>query len=347
MLHSTHIQQRILQFPKPFKGRDRFQFTHFFRSRKKIHLLEIIDFTRELSTLINTGISITIALEIIANSHENPRMQKLIRTIKSDIESGQLLGNALKHHPAHFSPFFIQLVLIGEQSGTLEIQLKQAAHYLEKFLDLKNKLKKALTYPFCVILFTLFIMSGILTFILPQFQTLYQSFGSELPFLTRLIINLSNHLKYMVIFLLAFFTLSLPILHKLKKTSSRFAFLLDQLLLKTPIIGIMISQHLTARICNLLAVTYRSGLSFPKSLALLSLSIKNQVYSKALTQVQVQIKKGTPFHQAMANTHLFPKRVTQMIYIGEQSGALLSMLKKMGAYYEIQLIIDLSRSINY
>lgn len=342
MFNSVHIQQKISQFPTLPKNQN-FSLLPRFLSRKKIHLLEIIDFTRELSTLISTGISITNALTIIQNSHEKSCLKALVQTIKADIESGKLLGEALKRHPTYFSPFFIQLTLIGEQSGTLEMQLKQAGAHLEKILNTRNKLKKSLTYPTFVILFTFFIMSGILTFIVPQFQTLFQNFNSELPLLTRLILNLSHSLKYIIPIFLIFSTLCIPVFYKLKRTSSSFALLLDQLLLKCPLIGSILKQHLTARICNLLAVTYRSGICFPEAFLLLSESIENKVYSKALREIPRQIKKGTALHQAIENSHIFPKRVFQMIYIAEQSGALLIMLKKMGIFYENQTDHQLER----
>lgn len=305
----------------------------FLAFRKKIHTLEIIDFTRELSLLLKTGISMTNALNIIANNCEKYEMQRLVSKIKTEIETGKSLGKVLKKHPNYFHPFFIQLVLIGEQSGSLDIQLKQAADYLEKWQNLKSKFKKALSYPLFIVLFTLLIMSGFFIFIIPQFQNLFRSFNAELPLITRLVIETAHYFKYAAILLLTFLLGCALVFFKHKKTLQIPAYL-DYLLLKIPMIGLITKQHFMARICHLLAVTYDAGMTFPAAFVLLSETVKNRTYAKALSQIQIQIQKGITLHQAIANTTLFPKRVTQMIYIGEQSGELSSMLKKMGDYYE-------------
>ncbi len=302
--------------------------------KKKVSLQNISDFGHELALLINTGIPVSKALEMIALNHEKPEMKTIIVDLKRQIESGKSLTHALKKYPAFFNPLFIQLILVGEQTGSLSSQLNQAATYLEKFLTLKNKLIKALSYPAFVLFFSVFIMIGILTLIIPQFQNLFQSLGGELPLLTRFIIKASNHLNYIVLPLSVFLIISLTIVFKLQKHSPRFAFHMDQFLLKTPKLGQLITHHLTARICYLLSVTHESGIPFPAALNLLTQSIKNRVFSQGLRRTQIKIQNGSMLHTAFANTNFLPKRAIQMIYMGEQSGALRDMLEKLGNYYE-------------
>jgi type IV pilus assembly protein PilC len=304
-----------------------------FSSGKKIHPKDILDFSRQLATLINAQIPLFVALNIIEQSCEHTGLRTLIGKLKKDIEAGLCLSAALKKHKKYFDNLFCNLIYAGEQSGTLDVMLNNIAHYQEKTADLKRKINKALLYP-SVILATAIIVTGVLLiFVVPQFAKLFHGFGAELPLYTRLVIKTSSIIIHNFLFIILGI-ISIIISFKYMNT--------DKILLKAPIIGSILKKAVIARFSRTLAITFKAGLPLSDALQIIADTVNNKLYQQAILIIREQVAGGQTISAAITNNSLFPIRARQMITIGEESGALDSMLNKIAEYYEneVNYLVD-------
>jgi type IV pilus assembly protein PilC len=312
-----------------------------FKLYKKISSKHIADFSRQLATLINSNIPLFNALNIMQQNCKHFNLRVLIENVKSNIEEGMALSDALKNQ-ACFSKLFYNLVFIGEQSGTLDNMLNHIANYREKIEVQKHKIKKALLYPSVILLIAIIVSIVLLILVVPQFVELFNSFGAQLPIYTQFIIKLSTIIKSKGLFMLLVIIAMTFACKMVKRHCKKFAIFCDKIILKIPIIGSVLKKSIIARFCRTLAITFNAGLPLNEALQIIAETCNNQIYRQAIFKIHQQVSAGQNITSVMENNPLFPNRAVQMITIGEQSGTLDSMLVKIAEYYdaEVNYLVD-------
>lgn len=295
---------------------------------------DIAFFSRQMATMMKSGVPIVGSLEIIGGGQKNPRMKAMVDQIRTDIEGGSSLYEAISKHPVQFDELYRNLVRAGESAGVLEVVLDTIANYKENIETLKGKIKKALFYPAIVIAVAIIVSSILLIFVVPQFEEVFKGFGADLPAFTKLIVSASNFMvTYWWLMLLiavggffAFFFFY--------KRSQAFQHFLDRMILKLPVIGQIMHNSAIARFARTTAVTFKAGVPLVEALESVAGATGNTVYEKAVLRIRDDVSVGYPVNLAMKQTHLFPHMVIQMTAIGEEAGALDTMLFKVAEYYE-------------
>lgn len=300
----------------------------------KISTKDIAFFSRQMATMMKSGVPIVGSLEIIASGHKNPRMKKMVDQIRTDIEGGSSLYEAISKHPVQFDELYRNLVKAGEGAGVLETVLETVATYKENIEALKGKIKKALFYPAMVMAVALIVSSILLVWVVPQFEDVFKGFGAELPAFTQMIVAASR-------FMVAYWWLLLLVLIGTiggfifaYKRSPSMQHGMDRLILKVPIIGQIMHNSSVARFSRTLAVTFRAGVPLVEALDIVAGATGNSVYEKAVLRMRDDVAVGYPVNMAMKQTNLFPHMVIQMTAIGEEAGALDAMLFKVAEYFE-------------
>jgi type IV pilus assembly protein PilC len=306
-----------------------------FTRTQKITAKDIAVFSRQLATMLSAGVPLVQAFDIVGRGHENPSMQKLILKIKEDVESGSTLTEALRKHPLYFDELFCNLVHAGEQAGVLEALLDKIATYKEKTESLKGKVKKALFYPTAVIVVACIVTAILLIFVVPQFEELFKGFGADLPAFTQLVIELSRFMQeswYYLIVGLAFLGYGF---FYFKRRSPAFNHFLDRISLQIPIIGPQIlHKSAIARFARTLSTMSAAGVPLVEALTSVAGATGNAIYAQAILAMREQVATGQQLQLAMRQTGLFPHMVIQMVAIGEESGAIDTMLAKVADFYE-------------
>ncbi|GAB6066807.1 type II secretion system F family protein [Methylothermus subterraneus] len=316
---------KVRKKPKPLFG----------ARAKKITPKDIAVFSRQLATMLTAGVPLVQAFEIVGHGHENPSMQKLILEIKADIEAGGTLTEALRKHPLYFDELFCNLVHAGEQAGVLETLLDKIATYKEKTESLKGKVKKALFYPTAVIVVACIVTAILLIFVIPQFEELFKGFGADLPAFTQLVIELSRFMQASWYYLLGALLALGYVFFYFKKRSKAFNHFLDRVFLKIPILGPQIlHKSAIARFARTLSTMSAAGVPLVEALSSVAGASGNAVYAEAILEMREQVATGQQLQLAMRQTGLFPHMVVQMVAIGEESGAIDSMLAKVADFYE-------------
>lgn len=302
--------------------------------QKRIKSIDITLFTRQLATMLTAGIPLVQAFDILAKGAANPSLQKLIFTIKADVEAGNSFAKALTKHTKYFNELFCNLVEAGEQSGTLDSMLIRIATYKEKTESLKGKIKKALFYPIAVIFVAFLVTAGLLIFIVPQFETLFKNFGADLPALTLLVIRLSEYFQHYWWLILGSIILGILAFIRAFRHSQHFAYLVDRYLLRIPVIGPILEKAIIARFTRTLGITFAAGLPLIDALQSVAGATGNRVYANATQVIRNSVAAGQQLQAALQETALFPNMVVQMVAIGEESGSLDAMLNKIADFYE-------------
>ncbi|MGH8576939.1 MAG: type II secretion system F family protein, partial [Gammaproteobacteria bacterium] len=302
--------------------------------KKKVTPKDVAVFSRQLATMMSSGVPLVQAFEIVGRGHENKGMQDLILSVKSDVEAGGALADGLRKHPAHFNELYVNLVTAGEASGILEAILHKLATYLEKIEALKSKIKSALFYPTAVIVVAFIITAILMIFVIPQFEQLFSGFGADLPPLTRLVITISQY--FQEYWWLIFGTLigSVVGLLKAKKRSVAVAHFFDRMLLKLPVLGGIIEKAAIARFSRTLATMFAAGTPLVEAMNSVAGACGNIIFHDATLKMRDEISTGSQLQAAMRDTGIFPNMVVQMVAIGEESGALDAMLGKVADWYE-------------
>lgn len=301
---------------------------------KPVSPKEIAFFSRQLATMMKSGVPIVGALEIIEGGQKNVRMKKMVESIRYDIESGSSLSEAISKHPVQFDELYRNLVRAGESAGVLETVLDTIASYKENLEALKGKIKKALFYPAVVIAVALLVSAILLIFVVPQFEAVFKQFGADLPAFTKIIVGASRFMvsNWYIVFGAAFAAIFSFIFFK--KRSLAFQHFLDRVILKVPVIGQIMHNSAIARFARTLAVTFKAGVPLVEALDTVAGSTGNTVYEKAVHRVRDDVSVGYPLNMSMKQVNLFPHMVIQMTAIGEEAGALDAMLFKVAEYYE-------------
>ncbi|TKS54785.1 type II secretion system F family protein [Luteimonas yindakuii] len=301
---------------------------------KKITPKDIAVFSRQIATMIKSGVPIVQALEIIGSGHKNPKMAEMINAIRVDIENGTAFAEALGKYPVQFDELTRNLVKVGESAGVLETVLDSIATYKENIESLKGKIKKALFYPITVIAVAIIVSAILLIFVVPQFESVFEGFGAELPAFTQMIVAASR-------FMVAYWWLILGIV-----LAALFGFIyaykrspslqhgMDRFVLKIPVIGQIMHNSAIARFSRTLATTFKAGVPLVEALESVAGATGNMVYEKATWLIRDDVSVGYPMNLAMKQVNLFPHMVVQMTAIGEEAGALDTMLFKVADFYE-------------
>ncbi|HEU4772932.1 MAG TPA: type II secretion system F family protein [Lysobacter sp.] len=301
---------------------------------KRVTPLDIAIFSRQIATMMKAGVPIVGALEIISSGNKNPKMQKLVNAIRADVESGSSLSEALGKHPVEFDELFRNLVKAGESAGVLETVLDTVATYKENTEALKGKIKKAMFYPAAVVAVALIVSAILLVFVVPMFEDVFASFGAELPAFTMLIIKLSRFMVSWWWLLLLASVGAVVAFIMVRNRSIAFQYFLDRLILKVPVVGQIIHNSAISRFARTLAVTFKAGVPLVEGLTTVAGATGNIVYEKAVNRVRDDVAVGYSVNMAMKQTNQFPHMVVQMVGIGEEAGALDTMLFKVAEFYE-------------
>jgi type IV pilus assembly protein PilC len=303
----------------------------------KVKAMDIAVFSRQLATMLAAGIPLVQGFEIIGAGHEKPSMQRLILDIKSDVEGGTSLHEALAKHPLYFDDLYINLVEAGEQAGALEGLLDKIASYKEKTEALKKKVTKALFYPAAVLAVAIVVTVILLIFVIPQFESLFKGFGADLPAFTQMVINLSRFVQANGIYILAVVIAMFWTFFYFKKRSRKMREFLDRLALKMPIIGPILNKAAIARFARTLATMFAAGVPLVEALESVAGATGNIVYENAVMRMRDEVATGQRLQRAMETTELFPNMVVQMIAVGEESGSLDTMAGKVATFYEAEV----------
>lgn len=305
-----------------------------FASKGKITDKDITLFTRQLATMMKAGVPLLQAFDIVGKGHSNPAVAKLLGDIKADVETGSSLSASFRKYPLYFDNLFCNLVGAGEQAGILDTLLDRLATYKEKIMAIKGKIKSALVYPISILVVAFVITAVIMIFVIPAFKTLFEGFGADLPGPTLVVIAISD---FFVSYWWAIFGSiggGLWFFFYTWKRSEKLQGTMDRLMLKLPIIGEIIKKATIARFSRTLSTMFSAGVPLVEALDSVAGASGNRVYYDATKRIQSEISTGTSLTVAMQNAQVFPNMVLQMTAIGEESGALDSMLSKVADFYE-------------
>jgi type IV pilus assembly protein PilC len=304
------------------------------KSGGKVKPEDIAIFSRQLATMLAAGIPLVQGLEIVGNGHEKPSVQKLILGLKADIEGGTSLHEALAKYPLYFDDLYVNLVEAGEHSGALETLLDKIATYKEKTEAIKKKVKKALFYPAAVLVVAVVVTIILLVYVIPQFESLFQGFGADLPTFTRMVINLSHAVQKYGIFDAIVLGACIYAFIYFKKRSKPMRDFLDRLMLKIPIIGPILNKAAIARFARTLSTMFAAGVPLVEALTSVAGATGNSIYENAVLKMRDEVSTGQRLQRAMENVGLFPNMVIQMIAVGEESGSLDTMSGKVASFFE-------------
>jgi type IV pilus assembly protein PilC len=308
-----------------------------FSKKGKVSDKDITLFTRQLATMMKSGVPLLQAFDIVGKGHSNPAVAKLLGDIKSEVETGSSLSAAFRKYPLHFDNLFCNLVGAGEQAGILDTLLDRLATYKEKILAIKSKIKSALMYPISIIVVAFVITAVIMIFVVPAFKDLFSSFGANLPAPTLMVMAISD---FFVSYWWAIFGaigFGLWFFFYTWKRSEKMQSTMDRLMLKLPIFGEVIRKATLARFARTLATMFSAGVPLVEALDSVAGASGNRVYYDATKKIQSEISTGTSLTVAMQNSEVFPNMMLQMTAIGEESGALDSMLGKVADFYESEV----------
>lgn len=302
--------------------------------RKRITTKDIAVFSRQLATMMSSGVPLVQSFEIVGRGHENAGMQELILTVKADVEAGNTLGDSLAKHPLQFDELYVNLVRAGEAAGILESLLHKIATYKEKTEGIKAKIKKALTYPIAIVVVAFVITAILMIFVIPQFAELFKGFGADLPGMTQAVIVVSDIFVAYWWAIFAGLGLAIFALVQAKKRSPGFNHFMDRVVLQAPVFGQIVTKATIARYARTLGTMFAAGVPLVEAMQSVAGAAGNVVYEKAILKMRDEIATGTQLQSAMRESGLFPNMVNQMVAIGEESGALDTMLNKVADFFE-------------
>ena len=284
--------------------------------------------------MLKAGVPLLQTFDIVSRGHGNPAVSRLLQEIRADVETGTSLNQAFRRYPQYFDPLFCNLVAAGEQAGILEALLARLATYKEKTLAIKGKIRSALFYPIAILAVAFIVTAVIMIWVVPAFKSVFSSFGAELPLPTLVVIWLSDQFVRYWYGLLAVMIIASSLFLRAWKRSSAMQAASDRLLLKLPVFGEVVRKAIIARWTRTLSTMFAAGVPLIESLESVGGAAGNAVYHQATRKIAAAVNSGTSLMMAMQNTQVFPSMVTQMVAIGEESGALDQMLAKVAEFYE-------------
>ena len=301
---------------------------------RRVKPRDIAVFSRQIAVMMAAGVPMVQAIDIISGGQTNPRMKNMLTDVKTNIEGGSSLAESLGKYPVQFDELYCNLVKAGEAAGVLDTVLDTIASYKENTEALKGKIKKALFYPAAVFTVAILVSAILLIFVVPQFEAVFKNFGAQLPAFTQMIVNASNFLiGHWFLMLVSLIAATVALVFTYKR-SPRFAHFCARAVLKLPVVGQIVHQSAIARFARTLAVTFKAGVPLVEALDSVSTATGSPIYNDAVKRIREDVAVGHQLQFAMRQTNLFPNMVVQMVAIGEEAGALDTMLFKIADFYE-------------
>lgn len=309
--------------------------------RQRITPKDVVLFTRQFATMIDAGLPLVQGLEILASQQTNRSFRTVLLDVKETVEGGSTFADALKRHPKVFDELFVNLVAAGEIGGILDTILNRLAVHMEKVQALKKKVKGAMVYPVIVLVVAVAVVTILLVFVIPIFEKMFAEFGKELPGFTMMVINLSNWLRKWILLMVVFTIVFIIAFRKIYQTPKGRA-VIDDALLKAPVVGDLIRKVSVARFTRTLGTLISSGVPILDGLDIVSRSAGNRTVQSAIETTRKKISEGKNIAEPLAETRVFPPMVVQMISVGESTGALDAMLEKIADFYdqEVDAAVD-------
>ena len=295
---------------------------------------DVAIFSRQIATMMSSGVPMVQAFDIIADGQKNVRFKNILLDVKQSIEGGAALHEALARHPVQFDELYCNLVHAGEASGVLDTVLDTVATYKERTEAMKKKIKKALFYPMMVLVVVFMVILIMLLYVVPVFSKTFQDAGAQLPAPTQMLVDASQVMQHYWLVVIGTIVGAIVAFIYFKKRSPKFAHFLDRVALKMPVMGNIVRNSAIARFARTLGVTFRAGVPLVEALEAVAGATGNSVYADAVRQMRDDISVGHQLQLAMKQTDMFPNMVVQMTGIGEESGALDNMLFKVAEFYE-------------
>ncbi|MBN2808755.1 MAG: type II secretion system F family protein [Deltaproteobacteria bacterium] len=303
---------------------------------------DVVVFTRQFATMINSGLPIIQCLEIQSTQQENKEFKRVLTIVKEDVEKGETLADGLRKHPAVFDSLYCNMVDAGETGGALDVILGRLAFFMEKNMKLKKKVKGALVYPSSVLFVAIIVIAIMMIFVIPSFQKMFSGFGAELPLLTQIIVNISAFLRNNIVFILAAIFLFVFIIKKIYNKNDKAHHFFDSMFLKMPIFGILLRKVAVAKFTRTLGTMISSGVPILTSLDIVARTAGNVVIEKAILATRESISQGKTIAEPLMDSGIFPPMVVQMIAVGETTGALDQMLNKIADFYDDEVDVAVS-----
>lgn len=303
----------------------------------KVTEKDVTLFTRQLATMLKSGVPLLQAFDIVGKGHENPAVGRLLMDIKTDVETGSSLQQAFRKYPLYFDDLFCNLVGAGEAAGILDSLLDRLATYKEKIQAIKGKIKSALFYPISIIVIAFVITAVIMIFVIPAFKELFKNFGADLPAPTVFVMNLSDFFVQWWFLIFGGIGGAIYGFMYTWKRNKNMQRAMDTLLLKLPIFGSVIRKATIARWTRTLATMFAAGVPLVEAFDSVAGAAGNAVYYDATKQIQREVTTGVSLTVAMQNSNVFPSMVLQMVAIGEESGSIDSMLGKVADFFEAEV----------
>ncbi len=299
----------------------------------KITTKDLVVFTRQFATMIDAGLPLVQCLDILSRQQDNRTFQKILTQVKESVESGSTFADALKKHPKAFDELYVNLVAAGEVGGILDTILNRLAAYIEKALKLKKQVKSAMTYPTTIIGIAVVVIAVILIFVIPAFEKMFADFGGSLPMPTQVVINLSNFIQRYILVIIGGTIGTIWLIKRIYRTTKGRE-VIDDWALKAPIFGILIRKVAVAKFTRTLGTMISSGVPILDGLEIVAKTAGNKTVEKAIYRVRQSISEGKTIAEPLEKSGVFPPMVCQMIAVGEDSGAIDTMLNKIADFYD-------------
>jgi type IV pilus assembly protein PilC len=306
-----------------------------------VKLKHLAIFSRQFATMVNSGLPILRALAILADQTESKELQKVLTQVRIDVEQGASLSGAMAKHPKAFNDLFVAMVRSGESGGVLDNVLLRLADLIEREVDLRRKIKSAMTYPIAVVALVVLIMAAMLLFVVPQFESIYAQLGGKLPLPTRALLAVSRGVRtYWWLVLLG--TVGLIVGFRRFKKTPQGRQTIDRFKLRAPVFGALFHKTALARFSSTLGMLLRSGVPILQALDIVSETVNNKVIARAIGDVQTSVREGESIARPMSKHAVFPPMVVQMLAVGEETGAVDTMLDKVSDFYnsEVSAAVD-------
>jgi len=305
-----------------------------FGGSKKITRFDVAMLTRQLATMMKAGVPLVQSFDIVANGLENRGLQELVMSVRNDIASGTSFAGSLRKHPRQFDDLYCNLVDSGEKSGALEKMLDRIATYMEKTEILKRKVKKAMTYPIAVVVVAIVVTAILLVKVVPQFESLFNGFGAELPVFTQMVVRLSEWMQTWWFVVLLGIVGVVVLFKESKLRSQKFSDIVDKYILKVPIVGEILDKSAVAKFGRVLSTTFAAGVPLVDALESVAGATGNAIYRDAIMRIRSDVSTGSQLQASMRAQGVFPVMAIQLTAIGEESGNLDGMLEKVAEHYE-------------
>ena len=331
VVRSELTRRKITSAKIKKKPKDLFENVSFMQP--KVKGSDIIIFCRQFSTMIDAGLPIIQCLDILYAQNDNKTFKKMLKDVKSNVESGQTLAEALRKYPKQFDDLFVNMIAAGEAGGILDMILRRLSAYLEKAAKLKAKIKGGMTYPLVTIVIAIVVVAIIMIFVIPVFEEMFSGMGSALPAATQIVVNLSRAVKSNIFYIIGATILFIYAMRRFYRTD-KGRILMDDLLLKVPLFGDLIRKAAVAKFTRTTGTMLSSGVAILDALEIVAKTAGNKTIEKAVYDTRTAIAEGRTMSDPLAESGVFPSMVCQMIAVGESTGALDAMLTKIAEFYE-------------